>query len=238
MNFEKMLEYQLYDQELYNRQAALLASPEGKAKEAADKAFNDAKAAFVKLNNEARDLLGSYSALKAELDENKDELDGFDGILDDVSDPAEMEQYLKRAMAIKGKLDALEKKVNDVINKIEKVNENSKSIRAQGMTAEKNKKNAENAFRQLCMSYQTELDDLRKKMEAIKDAIPEDMAEYFKARKSVKKFPVMKSFDVKNKFCPGCGMELAGDTIAKLKNPGDFSECPNCHKLLYVPTQQ
>ncbi len=238
MNFDKMLEYQQYDQEYYNRQAALLASPEGKAKERAEKAYAEAREAIGKLNSDARDLLNIYNALKAELDSNREELDDFNGILEGTTDPVEVEHYLKKVTAIKGKLEALEKKLSEAVARMEKLFQNFTNVVAQGKKAEADRKAAEAAFNKLCQQNQSALEELKRKLDEIKSAIPREMEEYFKARKSVKKFPVMKSYDPKSKFCTGCGMELAGDTASKLKNPGDFAECPNCRRLLYIPEQK
>lgn len=235
MNFEMMLEYQKYDQELYNRQAALLNSPEGRAKKRAEAEFSAAKEALGKLNDAARGVLGEYAALKTALMENIEELDGFNGILDEVSDPIEMGNYLKRAIALKTALDALDKRMAEAKARMEKISQSFGNVVSQGQKAGAARKAAEAAYNGLVQAQQAEFDALRKKMDAIKENIPEDMAEYFKARASVKKFPVMTSYDPKSKYCRSCGMDIAGDTVSKLKNPGDYAECPNCRRLLYIP---
>ena len=56
-----------------------------------------------KLKSEAGELLAGYAAMKEKIDALKDELDEFDGILDDVQDANEADHYLKMVASLSKK---------------------------------------------------------------------------------------------------------------------------------------
>ena len=108
MKFDKILEYQKIDQELMSLESEVAKSEERQKLAVAKSRLEGATEMIGKLKAEASDLLAGYGAMKDKIDALKDELDEFDGILDDVQDANEADHYLKMVAAIADKQNALE----------------------------------------------------------------------------------------------------------------------------------
>ena len=112
MKFDKMLQYQKIDQELLALEADVTKSKERQEYVIAKNKLDSATATIGNLKTEAGELLKGYTSMREKIDELKEELDGFDGILDDVQDVGEAEHYMKLVSAIAEKIVALEKEAS------------------------------------------------------------------------------------------------------------------------------
>ena len=77
--------------------------------------------------------------------------------------------------------------------------------------------------------------ELQKKLTELRGKIPAEFMEAYLSLRAAKKTPAFVVYDPKSGTCGRCFMEVAGDTKSKLKNPGDYAECPNCRRILYIP---
>ena len=118
MKFDKILQYQKIDQELMNLESEVAKSDERQKFAVAKSHLEGATEMIGKLKSEAGELLAGYAAMKEKIDALKDELDEFDGILDDVQDANEADHYLKMVASIAEKINALEKEANGAAAKI------------------------------------------------------------------------------------------------------------------------
>lgn len=100
MKFDKILQYQKIDQELMNLESEVAKSDERQKFAVAKSHLEGATEMIGKLKSEAGELLAGYAAMKEKIDALKDELDEFDGILDDVQDANEADHYLKMVASI------------------------------------------------------------------------------------------------------------------------------------------
>ena len=62
----------------------------------------------------------------------------------------------------------------------------------------------------------------------------------YKALRDAKRLPAFIAYDTDPKgywygCCAGCRQELSGAVKGKLKNPGDYAECSDCGRILYIP---
>lgn len=114
MKFDKILQYQKIDQELMNLESEVAKSDERQKFAVAKSHLEGATEMIGKLKSEAGELLAGYTAMKEKIDALKDELDEFDGILDDVQDANEADHYLKMVASIAEK-STLSKKRQTVL---------------------------------------------------------------------------------------------------------------------------
>ena len=117
MKLDKILEYQKVDQELMALESEVAKSEQRQKLATAIAKRNTATETVVKLRQEASDLLASYSAIREKIEALKEELDDFDGIIEDVQDATEAEYYIKNVSAIADKISALEKEASGASSK-------------------------------------------------------------------------------------------------------------------------
>lgn len=237
MKFDKILEYQALDQKYMDLEKEVISSPAYKAVYAAKIKLAKANDAVKKLIQEAGELRASVSALKAKTDALKQELDDFDGILDGVQDAQEADHYIKMINGISDKINQLDKESKDLLGKIDENNKQYAEIWAQGVSATEEYNSATARFAEIKTKYEPEMNDLQQQLKALQAKVPEEFMKAYKVLRAQNKYPVFVEYDPKTKICTRCRMELANDTLAKLKNPGDYAECPHCLRVLFIPAQ-
>ena len=237
MNFEKILEYQRIDQEIL-----ALENEVNKSKERANLATaknNIAKSTDIinKLKDEAAALLASYNTVQERIEKLKKELDEYEGVLDGVQDVAETDYHIKRVTTIADNISALEKEIALGSKRIDEINERYKKTWDQGVKDTAIFKNAKADYDKLVESFRPQVVEKMATRDALKGDVPEKMFATYMTLRNGKKLPAFVPYDVQkySGCCPRCGMEVANDTLAKLKNPGDYAECPNCRRILFIP---
>lgn len=236
MNFEKMLEYQKIDQEIL-----ALENEVNKSKERANLVStknNIAKSTEVigNLKNEAAALLASYGAVQEKIDALKAELDEYEGVLDGVQDVQETDYYIKKVSALNDAISALEKEVALGSKRIDEINDKYQKTWNQGVKETALFKTAKAEYDALVEKYRPQVAEKLAARDALKGEIPDKMFEAYTALRNGKKLPAFVPYDGKSSgCCPRCGMEVANDTLARLKNAGDYAECPNCRRILFIP---
>ena len=137
--------------------------------------------------------------------------------------------------AIADKIAALEKEANGATAKIDQVNDNYKKTWEQGVKANEAYKAAKAEYDALVKNLQPKVLEIQKQLVALKAEVPPKMMEAYQALRGAKKMPAVVEYDKDAAICGRCRMEVPNDTKAKLRNAGDFAECPNCRRILYVP---
>lgn len=235
MKFDKILQYQKIDQEANALRAEMTKSEAWQKYQDAQSKLDAATSNIGKLTTEANELLKGYEVMKSKMDALKSELAEFDGILEDVQDLNEADYYLKLVGAISDKLNALEKEAAGVANKIEQINGAYSKTWAQGVKASQANKTAKAEYNAFAAGFKDKFDELQKQLNALVKEIPQEVLnEYLTLRKS-KKLPVYVEYDAENKVCGRCRMEVPNDVCSKLKSVGDYAECPNCRRIMFVP---
>ncbi len=234
MKFDKILQYQKIDQELLALETEVAKSEVRQKFALAKSKLDGATATIGKLKTEANDLLNGYTAMKERIDALKAEIDEFDGILDDVQDVGEAEHYLKLVTAISEKIVALEKEANAASSRIDQVNDAYKKTWEQGVKASEAYNAARTEYNAFVGERQPRVTEIKKQLDALKPDIPEQIMKTYMSLRATKKMPAFVEYDPNKKICGRCYMEVPNDTCAKLRNAGDFAECPNCRGILFV----
>lgn len=235
MKFDKILQYQKVDQELLALETEVAKSDARQKYVVAKNKLDNATATIGKLKAEASELLGGYGAMKEKIDALKEELDEFDGILDDVQDIGEAEHYLKLVSAISDKINVLEKEANATSSKIDQINDSYKKTWEQGVKANENYNAARQEYNAFVGERQPRVLEIKKQLDELKADIPQNLMNTYASLRATKKMPAFVEYDSSKKICGRCYMEVPNDTGSKLRNPGDYAECPNCRGILFVP---
>lgn len=235
MNFEKILEYQRIDQEILALESEVSKSKERQNLATAKNNIAKSTEIINNLKNEAAALLASYSAVQEKIDKLKSELDEYEGVLDGVQDVAETDYYIKKVSAINDGISALEREVALGSKRIDDINDKYKKTWDQGVKDTALYKTAKADYDKLVEDYRPKVVEKVNERDALKGEIPEKMMNAYLALRN--KLPAFVPYDDQKSSgcCPRCGMEVANDTLAKLKNAGDYAECPNCHRILFIP---
>lgn len=235
MNFDKIIQYQKIDQELMALENEVAKSDERQKLVAAKSRLDVATETIGKLKVEANELLSGYAVMKEKIDALKSELDEFDGILEDVQDATEADHYLKMVASIADKINALEKDANNASAKITQVNDTYKKTWDAGVKATETFKVAKAEYDTLMKKFQPRVLEIKQQLSALKNEIPEEIMNAYQALRSAKKMPAFVKYDRESGVCGRCFMDVPNDTKSKLRNDGDYAECPNCRRILYVP---
>lgn len=172
MKFDKILQYQKIDQELMNLESEVAKSDERQKFAVAKSHLEGATEMIGKLKSEAGELLAGYAAMKEKIDALKDELDEFDGILDDVQDANEADHYLKMVASIAEKINALEKEANGAAAKIDQVNDSYKKTWDQGVKATDVYKSAKADYDNLVRKLQPRVVEIKSQLNAAQSGNP------------------------------------------------------------------
>ena len=105
-------------------------------------------------------------------------------------------------------------------------------VRALGVPADKAAHAAYNAY---IATVQPRVKALSAELEAIKKSVPAELLEMYASLRAAKKMPAFVPYRTDAGTCGRCFMEVSGDTRGKLRNPGDYAECPNCRRILFIP---
>ncbi|MCM1306766.1 MAG: C4-type zinc ribbon domain-containing protein [Bacteroides sp.] len=238
MKFDKILQYQKIDLEANALKAEMSKSDAYLKYQDSQAKLEAATANIGKLTAEANDLLRGYDAMKSKIETLTGELAEFDGILDGVEDIKEAEHYLKLVSAISDRLTALEKEAAAVASKIEQISSAYSKTWAQGVKATQANKAAKAEYNAFAADFKGKFDEIQQKLNALVKEIPEDVLNEYLTLKKSKKLPVYVEFDAEHKVCGRCRMEVPNDVCSKLKAAGDYAECPNCRRIMYVPENQ
>lgn len=237
MKFDTILEYQNIDRELLGIENDVAKSKERAVFVNAKAKLEAATAAVGKLSHEAAELLAGYNKLSARAEELKAKLDEFDGILEGVEDVNEADYYIRQISSIADAISALEKDAARDAERIDAIGAEYKMTWEAGKKASDAYKDATAAYNAFAGKVQPRVTELKAKLKALEDKVPTEFMTAYKSLRAAKKTPAFVPYKPESGTCGRCFMEVSGATRGKLKNPGDYAECPNCRRILYIPEE-
>ncbi len=235
MKFDSILEYQRVDQELIALESEATSSKELAGLYSAKKNLDTATATIGKLGAEAGELIANYAKVSDRLNALKAKLDEFDGIIEGVEDLSEADYYLKQIESLASEIASLEKDAMRDMNRIDGVNNDYKKTWDAGIKASDGYKQAKLAYDKYMASMQPKVLEIKEKLDALRKDVPDPVFNAYKALRDAKKMPAFVEYDADKKVCGRCRMDVPNDTAEKLRASGDYAECPNCRRILYMP---
>lgn len=234
-DFNKILEYHKIDQELIALEAEVQRSEERKRLAHLKSTIALATDTINKISQEANELLVAYNQMRDKINALHAQLDEFDGILDEMQDAQEADYYIKSILAIESKIKELEKEANQASVKIDNVNEKYQQTWKQGVSATQDLKTAKAEYDAFVAKRQPKVVEINAKLNALKKDIPDELMNLYLTFRAEKKLPAVVPYNPSTGSCGRCFTDLPNDTKSKLRNPGDYAECPNCRRILFVP---
>ena len=85
-------------------------------------------------------------------------------------------------------------------------------------------------YNELKEARQPEMEKIKAELEELKKKVDPALMEKYLKKRGEKMYPVF--YEVSDKLCGACNMELSMAAQSKLKN-GEIIECEQCHRLLF-----
>jgi predicted nucleic acid-binding Zn-ribbon protein len=202
------------------------------------KNISEAADALKKFEIESMEILSSYDRINENVSQAEKSIAELISAIESMKNSAdnqlsEYEFYLKKLEKANEVLSNNEKEVQKIRRRIEEIMAGSSKLLKVILDFTDKKKQAAAEFDELKNGKKEEANKLMKEITKLKSELPTEIVSAYKVVRDEKKLPVFVKLVNKNQ-CSGCGMELPYDSLTKLKNAGDFSECPNCRRILYV----
>jgi Zn-ribbon protein, possibly nucleic acid-binding len=230
MSLGKILEYQEIDQKIYREEMNLRRSPEATRMGTLSGQLNSVQQNLMNLDKEAEALFREVNSSESKLNNLAND---------------ERVNFSASGVTALADADRIEKALNAHIEELNAIERDVKKSfkRLQDLSAEVNKQkriylNMQKEYGNLRADFNRNAEELRNKYRDLNDAlnnlkkdIPPELLAAYKNLRDARKMPAFVPYE--NGSCAACGMRII-EIGAKLKNPGDTAECPNCRRILYL----
>lgn len=235
MTFDNMIEYQNIDIKLSELEKQFNANSIVATYLADINFINQATKYITEYKAKAESLSKKYDKLVASLNEISADIDEFKSI-ESTDKISEIDYYIKNLNSILGEIADLEKELSQVKSEISSTIDGHNKLFAEGVKRTKEKKSLQESFEGIKKKFVALKAEFEAKLNAIKPSIPPIFLDKYETLKKDGKLPAFKEYNPNNKAdkCSGCNMEIPIDVQKNLKKSGDFCECPNCHRILFI----
>ncbi|MDR3263039.1 MAG: C4-type zinc ribbon domain-containing protein [Clostridiales bacterium] len=235
---KKILEFQAADIRLFKLENELKNSDQFKKIALYQKNIHESAESLKKYESESVDIISSYDRINDNITQAENSIAELVSAVKSMKDTEESELgeyefYLKKLEKANEILTNNEKEVQKIKRRIEEIMSTSSKLLKTIIEYTEKKKQATADFDLLKNEKKADADKLLKEVAALRAALPQEVLDIYKTVKEEKKLPVFVKLVNKNQ-CFGCGMDLPSTALTKLKNQGDYTECPNCRRILYV----
>ena len=234
MKFDKILEYQKVDMEMTAIEQSFFKNDVYKNFTNNQNKLKAAAAKMEKITQEAWELSQSTSKYKEKTENISKQLDELLSVVDEIEDLAEAEHYIKLINTLSDSLAALEKDAEKDKAQGAKINAEWNEILKIGQDLTKTVKQIKPEYDKIYEEVRKQREEVEARLKAIAKDVENEFIEKYIALKKDRKTRAFVKFDPEVRMCCGCNMELSGDTLAKLKKQGDWTECPNCGRILFI----
>ncbi|MDR1940474.1 MAG: hypothetical protein LBQ40_06780 [Clostridiales bacterium] len=236
---DKILEYQRVDRLILNLENELKDSKPYKEMTLCQKNIHESVETIKKYENDAKEIINSYGRLDENVTESEDNKSELVSAVNSINGDAgtdslgEYEFYLKKLEKERESLTVGDSELSKTRRRIDEITAMSTKLLKVIYENTEKKKRAAAAFEEIKNQRKEEADALIKQKNALEAQLPKETVEAYKVIRNEKRLPAFVELVDKN-LCKGCGMDVPFDVLTKLKNPGDYSECPNCRRFLYM----
>lgn len=234
MKFDKILEYQKVDMEMTAIEQSFFKNDVYKNFTNNQNKLKAAAAKMEKITQEAWELSQSASKYKEKTENISKQLDELLSVVDEIEDLAEAEHYIKLINTLSDSLAALEKDAEKDKAQGAKISAEWNEILKIGQDLTKTVKQIKPEYDKIYEEVRKQREEVEARLKAIAKDVENEFIEKYIALKKDRKTRAFVKFDPEVRMCCGCNMELSGDTLAKLKKQGDWTECPNCGRILFI----
>lgn len=232
MNFNAILNYQKIDVELVKIEKELRRSKEKEAvAELMDK-INSAGECVNKLNLDADELQINADKLAASIDKYENETGEVAAHIGEIADLQEVEYYEKTLAGLSEDINRLIRELQRVGSRMDSVKENSDNIMRQALSTKEQYNAALEKYQSFKHDLQVKAWPIAEQLKNMEKEIPDNFMATYKRLRSNRKLPAFVEY--KGDGSCYCGMNLPNNCLGKLKEAGDYVECPNCGRILVI----
>lgn len=235
MKFDKILEYQKLDMEYLAIEDSLRNSRERALYNALKSKQNELVSAQERFFGEAQEILSQEERLDLKSKELATKIAEIGTYIDKASDLNEIEFYSKQLSSLFDELTMLQRDVERDLTKSDGISFNYKISAEEKLKADTQLRSAEISYAKIHKEKENEATPIYVKTKQLKSEIEPELLRLYKQLRDNRKLPAFVEYSPEDKRCGRCFMDIASDTQSKLKKPGDYAECPNCHRVLFLP---
>ncbi len=232
MQLNKILEYQELDMKIYGAEKKFQSS-DGKRKELYIRhKFSEKSNLINSLSQETDELFATLTKYASKLNEIEDFEKNLNIDVSSIDDLSKLDSHNKSLVKYEELITSSERdlkrvtgRLGDIKSEIQKLHEAMLALDKEYRTI-KAYNNAK--WQEICQK----LAPLIKKLDQLKNGIePELIKKYYDLRKN-RKMPAFVEYADGN--CAGCGMQISIEVGPKLHKKGDYAECPECRRIVYL----
>ena len=226
-----LLEYQKEDAKLKKIENELSSSEERKKASSAKKYLDATMPESVnKLDLRAQELSGAYEKTLSEQAKLSEQHDELIKAIASAEDENACAYLLKKADELISKIKALSDTAKKISAEIQDILKEFAQIKKTTKSAQEQYATNGAKYNELKASKKGEMDAIKGTLEKLEKGIDKALMDKYKQKRADKIFPVL--FEVNDRVCGACSMELSMAALSDLKN-GKIIECDNCRRLLY-----
>ena len=226
-----LLDYQKEDAKLKKIENELSASEDRKKASSAKKYLETTMPESVnKLDDRAKELLSAYERTLSEQTKLAESHSELVKAIETSEDENGVNYLLKKAEQILGKIKALSAQAKQISSEIQDIMKEYASIRKTTKSAQDQYAVNGAKYNDLKASKAEEMEELKSALLKLEKGIDKTLMDKYKQKRADKIFPIL--FEVNDRVCGACSMELSMAALADLKG-GKIIECDNCRRLLY-----
>ena len=237
MDIQTILDYQALDFEKVKINRQLAKSEEYARYMRATDAMKKAIDNVAKMSTRAAQLFAKADEIAAQFEAVSKEYDEIAGAAEGLEQDLKRAEFYEKSLEnLAAQLEQLEREANAVATELSALRKDGEAEIAAANKNASIAKSGKSKVEELKAGFAGKLEEISAKQRELEEkADPQLLSIYRNARKQVKTFPVIVALR-DEKLC-GCGIELSGAELGKLKDGEPFVTCPTCGRLVYKPQQ-
>jgi uncharacterized protein len=227
-------EYQQIDLQMANVEKKLRGSPTRKKLMQARDYIVDSQNLMKKMEADTGELRISYDSVRQRYDALVAELDSLMAyIADSDKDTSmqELERMRKEAAEIQASLNKQERELQQIIERIGKIEANVNKIAANVPKARKDYTELKEVYDKEAAENTAEKAPFTQKLQALEAKMDAKLLQRYTNIKKTRANPLA---PLRNNRCSGCNMELPSVALKQVVEGGAVLECENCGRLLFI----
>lgn len=230
---ETIKRYQDLDMQLYSLENEFIKSQEFRAVHYLKDKYLKGEKSYARLLKEKDDQIDHFEKIIKKFDELKVIEENIDQDINEIKDLVELDLYEDSLLKYEECVTSIDKEINRSTRKLNEikieVERLLKAIEALKSKYIEQKAILDNLKKEVLMKGAP----LKKEMNSLEEHIDKNFLKKYRALRKEKKMPPFVQY--LNGNCAGCGMQINLEVEKKLINSGDYTECPECRRIVYKP---
>lgn len=230
MDLKLLFEYQVIGSEIVKIERELGNSDERKRAAGLDNMWKKAVEENNRRNADADDLMANFGKTEAALFDVENKIKEISDAYKGVDDFTEIEYYEKKLAELSDELARYERDLRKLTGSIDGLLNSDDKVIKQAAQIKSNYNDAMKNYQALKTKLLAAGAPISAKLRELEKDIPEEFLTVYKRCKAANKLPAFVKYD--NDGSCLCGINLPNNVTAKLKEVGDYAECPTCGRMI------